>query len=230
MSRVLRLMKAVAYKEWRGLLAKGVAGRLGFAIVLPAMMLGKAVSAAESSPAESVSWSLFAILFSAMVGMLSTTRFGEERGYGTLESFLGLPYGVRSLFLSKLIVPFLVSFGLGCIFAAFNLYWAHAQGFESNWVLSVVPTVLVFGWVLAVESALLVGYAMWVMSENAAKWAQMSVVGFYGGGLALPMIGGVAVSVSALVLFLALAAVVLGLLCFLSLRKLSVERIVLNSG
>ena len=71
---------------------------------------------------------------------------------------------------------------------------------------------------------------MWVMSENAAKWAQMSVVGFYGGGLALPMIGGVAVSVSALALFLALAAAVLGLLCFLALRKLSVERIVLNSG
>ena len=98
MSRVLRLMKAVAYKEWRGLLAKGLAGRLGFAFLLPAMMLGKAVSAAESSSAESVSWLLFAVLFSAMVGMLSTTRFGEERGYGTLESFLGLPYGVRSLF------------------------------------------------------------------------------------------------------------------------------------
>ncbi|WP_165444753.1 ABC transporter permease [[Pseudopropionibacterium] massiliense] len=230
MSRVPRLMKAVAYKEWRGLLAKGLAGRLGFAFLFPAMMLGKAVSAAESSPAESVSWSLFAILFSAMVGMLSTTRFGEERGYGTLESFLGLPYGVRSLFLSKLLVPFLVSFGLGCIFAVFNLCWAHAQGFESNWVLSVVPAVLVFGWVLAVESAILVGYAMWMMSENAAKWAQMSVVGFYGGGMALPMLGGVAVSVSALVLVLALAAAVLGLLCFLALRKLSVERIVLNSG
>ena len=83
---------------------------------------------------------------------------------------------------------------------------------------------------LAVESAILVGYAMWMMSENAAKWAQMSVVGFYGGGMALPMLGGVAVSVSALVLVLALAAAVLGLLCFLALRKLSVERIVLNSG
>lgn len=229
MSRVLRLMKAVAYKEWLGFLAKGLAGRLGFAFVLPAMMLGKAVSAAEGSPAESVSWSLFSILFSAMVGMLSTVRFWEEKGYGTLESFLGLPYGVRSLFFSKLLVPFLIGFGLSCIFAAFNLYWAHAQGFESNWVFSVVPTVLVFGWVLAVESAILVGYAMWMMSENAAKWAQMSVVGFYGGGLALPMLG-VAVSVSVLVLVLALVAVVLALLCILALRKLSVERIVLNSG
>ena len=228
MSRVLRLMKAVAYKEWRGLLAKGLAGRLGFSFVLPAMMLGKAVSAAESSPAESVSWSLFTMLFSAMVGMLSTVRFWEEKGYGTLESFLGLPYGVRSIFLSKLFVPSLVGFGLGCIFAAFNLYWAHAQGFDSLWVFSVVSVFLVFGWILAVESAILVGYAMWMMSENAAKWAQMSVVGFYGGGLALPMRG--AVSVSALALVLALAAVVLGLLCFLSLRKLSVERIVLNSG
>lgn len=162
------------------------------------------------------------------VGMLSTTRFGEERGYGTLESFLGLPYGVRSIFLSKLFVPSLVGFGIGCIFAAFNLCWAHAQGFDSLWVFSVVPVFLVFGWVLAVESAILVGYAMWMMSENAAKWAQMFVVGLYGGGLALPMRG--AVSVSALVLVLALVAAVLGLLCFLALRKLSVERIVLNSG
>ena len=189
MSRVLRLMKAVAYKEWRGLLAKGLVLKLGFAFVLPAMMLGKAVSAAESSPAESVSWSLFAVLFSAMVGMLSTVRFWEEKGYGTLESFLGLPYGVRSIFLSKLFVPSLVGFGIGCIFAAFNLYWAHAQGFDSLWVFSVVPVFLVFGWVLAVESAILVGYAMWMMSENAAKWAQMFVVGLYGGGLALPMRG-----------------------------------------
>lgn len=93
------MMKAVAYKEWRGLLAKGLAGRLGFAIVLPAMMLGKAVSAAESSPAESVSWSLFAILFSAMVGMLSTTRFGEEReAMAPWSPSLGFPTGCARSF------------------------------------------------------------------------------------------------------------------------------------
>ena len=163
MSRVPRLMKAVAYKEWRGLLARGLAGRLGFAFLFPAMMLGKAASAAESSPAESVSWSLFAILFSAVMGMLSTVRFWEEKSCGTLKSLLGLPHGVRSLFLSKLLPPVQIGFGLSCIFAASNLYWAHAQGLELNWVFSVVPAVLIFGWVLAVELAILVGCAIWMM-------------------------------------------------------------------
>lgn len=150
------------------------------------------------------------------------------KGYGSLESLFALPYGVRSLFLAKLALPFLVGFFISCVFIVFNLLWLPSLGLGWTWVVCMVAVTAVSGWVLAFESVTLVGYAMWMMSETAAKWAQMVVMGFYGGAMAL-LILGVSVSIGALLSVLSAMVVLLGVLCFFALRALSTERIVLNA-
>ena len=226
MTRLRMLLSAAWYKEWRALVARGLLGGLLFAFVLPAFIWARS-SAPGFQPEESFFWAACSLLFSPAVAMLSNLRFWEERGQGTLESFLALPYGVRSLFLSKLVLPIALGTAASTLFATLCLLRGIALGMNPSWVIAFVAITSVGGIVMATEFAVLVGYAMWMMSETTAKWAQLSIMAFYGGALALPAVGR-SFPLSVLVLLVVVTVAVLALLCLTALRRLRVERIVLR--
>lgn len=220
------LISAAWYKEWRALVARGPLGGLLFAFVLPAFIWGRSF-APGFQPEESFFWAMASLLFSPAVAVLSTLRFWEERGQGTLESFLALPYGIRSLFLSKLALPIALGIAASTLFATLCLLRGITLGLDPGWVIAFVAITAVAGVLMATEFAVLVGYAMWMMSETTAKWAQLSIMAFYGGALALPAVGR-SFPLSVLVLLVVVTVAVLALLCLTALRRLRVERIVLR--
>lgn len=226
MTRLRMLLSAVLYKEWRALVARGPLGGLMFAFVLPAFIWARSF-APGFQPEESFAWAMASLLFSSIIAVLSTLRFWEERGQGTLESFLALPYGIRSLFLSKLALPIALGIAASTLFAALCLLRGITLGLDPGWMIAFVAITAAVGVLMATEFAVLIGYAMWMMSETAAKWAQLSIMAFYGGALALPAVG-LTFPLSVLVLVVVVTVAILALLCVAALRRLRVERIVLR--
>ncbi|MBW3084077.1 hypothetical protein KEM60_00260 [Austwickia sp. TVS 96-490-7B] len=216
----------LSYRRRSGIVIAGM-----FVLVVPilAVVTGMQKISSQESVAAILFYAIYGSLYAAITTVMMTVRFWEERASRTLETYLSLPWGVRSGFLGKLAFPVTAA---AVVSLAANLMITFTLALISRawgtWLLlGILVQILLVA--ISLSVGVLIGYAMWMLSENAAKLVQVSILGVAGFGFAGLFTGGVP-NISTALGTLGGLAVILGGAAGIAFVKLDVERIVLNES
>lgn len=178
----LRPYRAIFFKEWVAFRRRWKSATFTWIVFVVILGGGALARLSTTPPSQVLAWHAQVAYTAALVSAattLSTLRFWQEKSGKTLDTLLALPFSLRSTFLAKASFPAGLGVAAGLLAALMInmtlIIFLHGPLVSPLLLLAFTTALCVVNSALGIIN----GYAMWAMSESAAKIVQIMTMGLF---------------------------------------------------